>query len=247
MLYAEYVQYPSNILEAETRMEEFIIAGLHGAMGSMYACHVTLEKCSHRFQQNHVGVKGKQICRSFNLTANHRHQSLHTRSGHPFRWNDMIIVLLDGLACKLSHGEIMQDNIFLIYDKDENRDTISFDYCGACLLVGNVYLNWGVTIPPMKNTPCTDETQWCEWLESMRKDVECTFGILKGCFRILKAGIMLHGVDAADNIWKICCALHYLLFDREGRSDQWDGEMSLFDFDNDADADNIPFALRRLV
>ena len=39
-------------------------------------------------------------------------------------------------------------------------------------------------------------------MESIRKDVECTFGILKGRFRILKAGMILHGVDVVNDIWK---------------------------------------------
>ena len=53
----------------------------------------------------------------------------------------------------------------------------------------------------MKRTLYITETRWSEWLECMRKDVECMFGILKGRFRILKAGIRLHGVPVADDIW----------------------------------------------
>ena len=55
----------------------------------------------------------------------------------------------------------------------------------------------------------------------MRKDVECTFGILKGRWRILKAGIRLHGVKAADKIWKTCCALHNWLLDIDGLLANW--------------------------
>jgi hypothetical protein len=40
----------------------------------------------------------------------------------------------------------------------------------------------------------------------MRKDVECTFGIMKGRFRILKSGIRLYGVLKMDEVWKTCCA-----------------------------------------
>ena len=54
--------------------------------------------------------------------------------------------------------------------------------------------------------------------ESIRKDVECVFGILKGRFRILKAGIRLHGVDNADSIWSTCCALHNLLLEIDGNT-----------------------------
>jgi hypothetical protein len=47
-----------------------------------------------------------------------------------------------------------------------------------------------------------DEIRWSKWLESMWKDVECTVGILKGRWRILKSGIWIQGVDAVDNIWR---------------------------------------------
>ena len=117
-------------------------------------------------------------------------------------------------------------------------------YRGAWLLVDNGYLNWGTTIPPMKNTIYQDASRWSEWLESMRKDVECTFVILKGRFRILKSGIRLHGVDVADNIWMTCCALHNLLLEEDGLSVDWGGEIGLFDYDEESD--KIPFAMRRL-
>jgi hypothetical protein len=47
----------------------------------------------------------------------------------------------------------------------------------------------------------------------MRKDVECTFGILKGRWQILKAGVRIHGVDGVDDVWLTCCALHNWLLD----------------------------------
>jgi hypothetical protein len=55
----------------------------------------------------------------------------------------------------------------------------------------------------------------------MRKDVECTFGILKGRWRILKAGIRLQGLDAADMVWKTCCALHNYLLEIDGYDTLW--------------------------
>jgi hypothetical protein len=57
-----------------------------------------------------------------------------------------------------------------------------------------------------------EEHRWSKWAESMRKDVECCFGILKGRFRILKTGIKLKSFEAVDDIWFTCCALqNYLL------------------------------------
>ena len=74
---------------------------------------------------------------------------------------------------------------------------------GAWLLVDNGYLNWGITTPPMKNTLRITDTRSSEWLESMRKDVECAFGILKGSLRMLKDEVRCYGIKISDNIWMI--------------------------------------------
>jgi hypothetical protein len=57
----------------------------------------------------------------------------------------------------------------------------------------------------------------------MWKDVECTFGILKGRWRILKSGVRLHGVDSADSVWFTCCALHTWLLEIDGLTEEWVG------------------------
>ena len=87
---------------------------------------------------------------------------------------------------------------------------------GAWKTVDNGCLNWSTTVPPFKNPLTYRQLRWSKWLESMRKDVECVFGILKGRFRVLKTGIRLHGAEAADNIWCTCCALHNMLLEIDG-------------------------------
>jgi hypothetical protein len=64
----------------------------------------------------------------------------------------------------------------------------------------------------------------------MRKDVECTFGILKGRWQILKAGVRIHGVDGVDDVWLTCCALHNWLLDIDGLSGEWKNGMPVSDW-----------------
>jgi hypothetical protein len=64
----------------------------------------------------------------------------------------------------------------------------------------------------------------------MRKDVECTFGILKGHFHVLKTGIHLHGTVNAEKIWCPCCALHNWLLEVDGLDAKW-GESGNYDED----------------
>ena len=89
-------------------------------------------------------------------------------------------------------------------------------------MVDNGYLAWPTTIPLSKVPVNGRGIRFSDWLESMRKDVECTFGILKGRWRILKTGIRLHGVEACDKIWGTCCALHNWLLEVDGLDDRWE-------------------------
>ena len=57
----------------------------------------------------------------------------------------------------------------------------------------------------------------------MRKDVECAFGILKTRFKILSIPIPLQSINAVDQIWKTCCALHNWLLKIDGLDGEWYG------------------------
>ena len=61
-------------------------------------------------------------------------------------------------------------------------------------MVGNGYLNWSITPPLMKHAVTYNCIRFSEWLESMRKDVECTFGIMKGRFCTLRYGVRFQSV-----------------------------------------------------
>ena len=121
---------------------------------------------------------------------------------------------------------------------------------GAYVIVVNGYLEWSTIVPPLKSTVNRAEMRFSEWLTSLRKDVKCTFGILKGRWRVLKSGIRVHNTEVADNIWLTCCALHKnMLLDVDGLSKAWKNgvrshwELESGEFGND----DIPFTIRRLV
>jgi hypothetical protein len=120
---------------------------------------------------------------------------------------------------------------------------------GAYVIVDNGYLDWSTTVPPLKDSIKKSEVRFSQWLESLRKDVECTFGILKSRWRILKTGIRLHNTEAADNVWLTCCALHNMLLNVDGLSQGWENGVPSFwttDRNGDLDVDDIPEAIRRL-
>jgi len=147
------------------------------------------------------------------MTLNHHCCILSTTQGYPARWNDKTLVLFDDFVRGIYDGDVMEDVTFNLLEKDSSGRIFEVSYKGAWLIVDNGYLNWSTTIPPVKVSADWHEIRWSEWLESLRKDVECTFGIFKGHWRILKTGIRLHGVEVANKISKTCCALHNMLLE----------------------------------
>lgn len=83
---------------------------------------------------------------------------------------------------------------------------------------------------------CIDqwELAFSKRLESVRKDVECFFGILKGRFRILKLPLLYREKRKIDNIFFTCCILHNMLHLIDGlenleRDVNWAGAQGLHD------------------
>lgn len=243
-LFERYVVAPKTPEDAKQHNYEFEMAGLPGAIGSMDATHVAIEKVAYNRRQSHLGFKNHSTARTYNIVVNHRRRILGTTNGHPARWNDKTIVRFDEIAMGLKSGNVLDNFTFELYDFNSNDEIIKVKYRGPWLIVDNGYHMWSVTIPPFKTTTSRKEIRFSEWIESIRKDVECTFGILKGRWRILKTGIRLRGLRKADQIWKTCCALHNYLLEIDGLDSKWDWTGELGEHE-ERDIRNVP-ALSRL-
>lgn len=234
VLYDKYVRSPTMSSEAQGHMAEYGKAGLPGAVGSTDATHVPLERVHHRHRQAHLGFKMCHTARTYNITVNHRRRILSTTNGHPARWNDKTLALFDPFMHQLHAGEILDDVYFDLYDRTLDGNVTKQKYRGAWLIVDNGYHNWSITVPPIKTSTSRAEIRFSAWLESLRKDVECTFGILKGRWRILKSGVRVHGTSTPDKVFLTCCALHNWLLEVDGLDDNWEnGVQSFWEADND--------------
>ena len=219
-LHQRWVRLPL-LEDLEDNGHEYTMAGFHGAVGSMDGTHVIQWCVSHSQQNNHLGFKDKHTTRTYNLTCNHRRRTLCTTTGHPGTCNDKMLVRFDEIIMAVRKGKLCQENAFELYDQKQDGTVYEVKHQGAWFICDNGYLNWGIAVPPFKNSTDYREIRFSEWLESMRKDVECCFGILKGRWRILKTGIRLHGVEAGDKVWMTCCALHNWLLEVDGLDKKW--------------------------
>ena len=82
------------------------------------------------------------------------------------------------------------------------------------------YNDWRCLCAPYKHQlEGTDMERWSSNLESVRKDVECVFGILKRRFLFLKHPIRIHDAKQINRAFITCCVLHNVLLDSDGYDD----------------------------
>lgn len=71
-------------------------------------------------------------------------------------------------------------------------------------------------ICPFKQYASEAQQEWSKRFESIRKDIECLFGRLKGRFRLFKTGIMFGTREKIDNAWFTACIIHNMLHQFDG-------------------------------
>ena len=244
MLYDKHVVIPATTTDAKEWEGLFKLSGFNGCIGSTDATHIGMLKCSNWASINHKGHKLNIPSRTYNTTVTHTRQILATTFGHPATWNDKTVILYDNLVQKVNNGQLYNDYEFKLLEKNNDGDIVEVRYRGVWFITDNGYLSWSCTVPPIKNGSSYKEIRFSEWLESMRKDVECTFGILKQRFAILRYGVRLQSIEKCDQLYLTCCALHNRLLFFDELHKNWES-ISTSDCELNS-IESITFAVSRL-
>ncbi|KAH8058097.1 Plant transposon protein [Aureococcus anophagefferens] len=88
---------------------------------------------------------------------------------------------------------------------------------GAYGIVDGGYHRWRPLQAVEKNASEPQAMHLSKWLESVRKDVECTFGIMKQRHRLLRSRLLLQDVGTIDDVFFSCAILHNMLLE----DDDW--------------------------
>ncbi len=186
--------------EAKSNMVEYAESGLPGCVGSSDCTHILTDGCEYNMNSNHLGGKSSNSTRTFNLRCNHQCRIFHTTKGGPGCWNKQTMVRLDNFISGNHDGLILSDNKFNLVSYDGNKNIVQTTYTGVYVILDNGYLLWYCTVPPFSMTNKINKMRWSKWIELMRKDIECTFLILKGRWRILKSGVRISGVENVNKV-----------------------------------------------
>jgi hypothetical protein len=192
--------------------------GYPGALGSADGVHFYWDKCPAGLSNACTG-KEKLPTLAFQFVVSHTKWIMSVTNAHFGTDNDKTISRYDQAIIDVREGGRFSKYKFELYTGN-NDDTITEE--GLYYIVDGGYHTWGCLICPFKiQQPGTSCEVWSSALESIRKDVECTFGILKVRFLILKHPLRLHDMEVIEDVVHTCAMIHNRLMQYDDRDD-WD-------------------------
>ena len=155
--------------------------GFPGCIGSMDVTHIYWDKCPEALRFLCKGKEGKPTV-AFQAVVEHTKRIQHISKPFYGATNDITITYQDTYPMELLSKRIHADRVFQTY----NREGQITYWRGAYMLTDSGYPKCGMLMDPSHKDFDHYTVMWAEWLESIRKDVECVFGILKQRFRWLR-------------------------------------------------------------
>ena len=156
-------------------------------------------------------AKDAPVALNFNVTSTHSREILHTTGAHPGTRNDKTLARLDLFFTRMRMGALKTGDGHEVSKVSFELLTSDGEGCtdqGPYIITDNGYHHW----PMLQFAPkyCSDK-RWLRWakrLESIRKDSECTYGILKQRFRELRLPSEFKKAITVEHVFKTCCQLH---------------------------------------
>jgi hypothetical protein len=204
LLYHEYVKEPEG-QELQRVMEGYRLLGLPGAIGSMDVTHVWWARCPPELVWSCTG-KEEHPTLAFQCVVDHNRRIHHVSVPFFGGTNDKTITKNDSFPLRVACGKYRNVE-YVLYD-----DTGIPQLCkGVYLIVDGGYDKEGHLMCPKAWPVQMKDVKWSEWLESCRKDVECTFGIIKARWRWLRSPILFKSMDLIGDAMRTACIFHNVL------------------------------------
>lgn len=240
-MYPVYVHGPRNSEELEEVTGLYSASGFPGCVGSTDCVHIRWEMCPSVWSSAFRNGKHSYASIAYEMTVSHSKKFQSTTTGHYGTTSDKTIVKFDGFVSKVRYDKRYTDAEFKLQVGVDQWITEK----GLYLLVDGGYHKWRIMQCPMKHTVDEDRSRWSEFAESIRKDVECSFGILKKRFQLLKNGITWHRKSDIDNAVFSCVILHNMLHEFDGYDEMWENEIN--NAHNDKEEQAVLDRIRRRV
>ncbi|KAL7454130.1 hypothetical protein ACHAXS_000322 [Conticribra weissflogii] len=198
-----YIYLPKNQQELDEIMDRYKDMRLPGCGGSIDVVHVKWSQCPAGDANR---CKGKESYPSMAWCDNTR-KIIGISSVQFGTRNDKHIVKIDENVAKIRDGWFSQ----VQWEYNDMHDNVMTE-TGVYLICNGGYLHWPVLMCPYKHASVASrEGYFSTNVEGARKDVECTFGILKKRWRILDYGICFCDIKVGNKFFVTCYILHNMM------------------------------------
>lgn len=212
----EVVRHPAPNQEAvRSNGAEYAAAGFPWVICSVDCVHTRHWGVAHNLKVVSTG-KEHYPSRVFEVSCNHRGMATSVTRGFYGTVVDKSIVKFDGFMCAIRAG-LYKSFKYLLY----NESGVLEECTGGACLNDNGYLYIPTMMEPTKDPVDEADQQWSEMAESLRKDIERLFGVLKQAFAILKYGTRFGDLGVVDDIFLTCLAMYNQRKEIDGLDEEW--------------------------
>ena len=185
----------------------------------MDVTHFRWDRCPYTLRNLYAGKEGHPTV-AVEMACTHDKRFIHCMDVVYMygSLNDKAIVRFDMLSRLLQTKSAFSGVSYDVRtDSGRGRKTLKGPYA----IVDGGYHRWPHLMSASRLITEPHFVEWRSRLESVRKDIECAFGILKGRWRILKLPMRLHRQEQINDVVKVCVGLHNMLHDWDER-DKWE-------------------------
>jgi hypothetical protein len=218
-VYPNFVQVPTGELLQKV-LSTYSRLGLPGCVGSMDCTRVRWFRCKKAEKWHATGKEGCPTL-VFQVVVDHSRRILYCSNFFLGSNNDITICNNDNFSLKVLNG-LFENVKYELYNAFGDK----YNCLGGYIIVDGGYVDSIAFVDPDKFRMTREAVLWSEWVESVRKDVECVFGILKSRFRFFRNPISYRDPLMIEQAFKTACCLHnmILLFDEgaNGHAKEWE-------------------------
>jgi len=213
--------------QLKNMMEVYAAMGFPGCVGSVDCTHIRWWNCPRKRQNLCRGKEGFPTL-AFQVLVDPSRRIQFVSKSFFGSLNDKNICDVDKFIYNNNGGMLnasgtarllYKDVIYDIFNKDGEVITLR----GGYFISDGGYPLLSIFVNPHCKRHDRAAVIWSEFLESIRKDVECCFGILKSRFRMFMYGVRLHEKIDVEKAFHTACILHNMLHTLNGFDiDQWE-------------------------
>ena len=218
-IYPCFVYAPKTLDDLAEVQTPYALLGLPGCIGSMDVVHIAWCMCPSYLMNLAKGKEGIPTI-AYNVICDHAGRALAVLAGAYGAFNDKTIVRNDDVVHAIRTDPFFTQMAYEVRTGGGNDGGGVEMEKGAYLIIDGGYHKWSATQAAGKANTDPTYAAWRKRMESVRKDIECFFGRLKGRFRMLKTPVTFHHKHQIDNTFFTCVALQNIIHD-------WDKELNL--------------------